>query len=132
MKNFGNVNPNAAIEFSKIKKRYDFLDEQRKDLVEAGNQLKELIKEINEKISSIFLEKFEKINESFQKYFKLLFPHGEGEMIPESYESDGPDDENMGVDLKVDIGNNKLVSLSLLSGGEKSLVSLAFQFSVFL
>jgi len=52
-------------------------------------------------------------------------------MIPESYESDEPDDENMGVDLKVDIGNNKLVSLSLLSGGEKSLVSLAFQFSVF-
>jgi chromosome segregation ATPase len=131
MKNFGNVNPNAAIEFSKIKKRYDFLDEQRKDLVEARDQLKGLIKEIDEKISSIFLEKFEKINESFQKYFKLLFPHGEGEMIPESYESDEPDDENMGVDLKVDIGNNKLVSLSLLSGGEKSLVSLAFQFSVF-
>ncbi len=131
MKNFGNVNPNAAIEFSKIKKRYDFLDEQRKDLVEAGNQLKELIKEINEKISSIFLEKFEKINESFQKYFKILFPHGEGEMILESYENGGSEDEDMGVDLKVDIGNNKLVSLSLLSGGEKSLVSLAFQFSVF-
>ncbi len=131
MKNFGNVNPNAAIEFSKIKKRYDFLDGQRRDLVESSSQLKGLIKEIDENISRIFLEKFEKINESFQKYFKILFPHGEGEMILERYENRGPDDEDLGVDLKVDIGNNKLVSLSLLSGGEKSLVSLAFQFSVF-
>ena len=131
MRNFGSVNPNAAIEFAKIKKRYGFLDTQRQDLIDSKKQLIDLIKEINEKISSIFLEKFEEINSSFQQYFKILFPRGEGEMILDRSENETIGDEDLGVDLKVDIGNNKLVSLSLLSGGEKSLVSMAFLFSVF-
>lgn len=131
MRNFGNVNPNAAIEFTKIKKRFDFLNNQRQDLRDSRNQLEELIREINKKISTIFLEKFEEINESFQQYFKILFPRGEGEMILDRNENEFVVDEELGVDLKVDIGNNKLVSLSLLSGGEKSLVSMAFLFSVF-
>jgi len=130
MRDYGNVNPNAAIEYAKIKKRFDFLNEQRKDLVDSKMQLEELIKDINKKISEIFLEKFEMINEKFRLYFKLLFPRGEGEMqLDRSDDSIG--DEEIGVDLKVDIGNNKLVSLSLLSGGEKSLVSMAFLFSIF-
>jgi len=131
MRNFGNVNPNAAIEFTKIKKRFDFLNTQRQDLRDSRNQLEELIKEINKKISTIFLEKFEEINESFQQYFKILFPRGEGEMILDRNENEFVVDEELGVDLKVDIGNNKLVSLSLLSVGEKSLVSMAFLFSIF-
>jgi chromosome segregation protein len=126
-----NVNPNAAIEFAKIKKRFDFLSVQRKDLVDSRTKLEELIKEINEKIGSVFLEKFEEINKNFQKYFKALFPSGEGELLLEKYGDNGSGEEELGVDLKVDIGNNKLVSLSLLSGGEKSLVSMAFLFSVF-
>lgn len=131
MRNFGNVNPNAAIEFAKIKKRFDFLNEQRQDLRDSRSELEGLIKEINEKIEGVFLKKFEEINESFQQYFKILFPRGEGEMILDKNENGTEIDEELGVDLKVDIGNNKLVSLSLLSGGEKSLVSMAFLFSVF-
>ncbi len=131
VRSYGNVNPNAAIEFAKIKKRYDFLDIQRKDLADSRQKLEALIKEINQKISTIFLDKFEKINQNFQKYFKALFPMGEGELMLEKYRNDGEAEEELGVDLKVDIGNNKLVSLTLLSGGEKSLVSLAFLFSVF-
>ena len=131
VRSYGSVNPNAAIEFAKIKKRYDFLDIQRKDLSDSRQELETLIKEINQKISTIFLDRFEKINHNFQKYFKALFPMGEGELILEKYRNDGESEEELGVDLKVDIGNNKLVSLTLLSGGEKSLVSLAFLFSVF-
>ena len=131
IRQYGNVNPNAAIEFAKIKKRFDFLSVQRKDLVDSKKQLEELIREINEKIGSVFLEKFEEINKNFQKYFKSLFPSGEGELLLEKYGDNGSGEEELGVDLKVDIGNNKLVSLSLLSGGEKSLVSMAFLFSVF-
>jgi len=88
MRNFGSVNPNAAIEFAKIKKRYGFLDTQRQDLIDSKKQLIDLIKEINEKISSIFLEKFEEINSSFQQYFKILFPRGEGEMILDRSENE--------------------------------------------
>ncbi len=131
MRNFGNVNPNAAIEFAKIKKRFDFLNTQRQDLADSKKQLEVLIREINEKIGGVFLEKFEEINASFQQYFKILFPRGEGEMILDRNENGAAGDEDPGVNLKVDIGNNKLVSLSLLSGGEKSLVSMAFLFSVF-
>ena len=131
VRSYGSVNPNAAIEFAKIKKRYDFLDIQRKDLSDSRQELETLIKEINQKISTIFLDRFEKINHNFQKYFKALFPMGDGELMLEKYRNDGEDEEELGVDLKVDIGNNKLVSLTLLSGGEKSLVSLAFLFSVF-
>lgn len=130
IRDYGNVNPNAAIEYAKIKKRFDFLNTQRQDLVDSGRQLEELIKDINKKISEIFLEKFEVINEKFRQYFKLLFPHGEGEMQLDK-NGNGTEDEEIGVNLEVDIGNNKLVSLSLLSGGEKSLVSMAFLFSIF-
>ncbi|MCJ7666600.1 MAG: AAA family ATPase, partial [Actinobacteria bacterium] len=117
MRDYGNVNPNAAIEYARIKKRFDFLNTQRQDLVDSKRQLEELIMDINKKISGIFLEKFEKINENFRQYFKLLFPRGEGEMQLDR-NGNGPGDDELGVDLKVDIGNNKLVSLSLLSGGE--------------
>ncbi|TET51511.1 MAG: hypothetical protein E3J58_02000 [Actinomycetota bacterium] len=130
MRDYGNVNPNAAIEYAKIKKRFDFMDTQRQDLIDSKKQLEDLIMDINKKIGEIFLEKFETINENFRHYFKILFPRGEGEMQLDR-NGDGPGDDELGVDLKVDIGNSKLVSLSLLSGGEKSLVSMAFLFSIF-
>lgn len=129
LRRYGSINPNAVIEFGRIKKRYDFLIEQKTDLKESKEKLEQLIMDINKRISEFFLEKFEEINQSFKYYFKTLFPNGEGEMQLEKGE-DGADDD-IGVDLKVDIGNNKLVPLSLLSGGEKSLVSLAFLFSIF-
>ncbi len=129
LRRYGSVNPNAAIEFGRIKKRYDFLIEQKTDLVESKEKLEQLIMDINKRIGDFFLEKFEEINQSFKYYFKTLFPNGEGEMQLEKG-GNGADDD-IGVDLKVDIGNNKLVPLSLLSGGEKSLVSLAFLFSIF-
>ena len=58
-----------------------------------------------------------------------MFPNGEGELVIKDYENSLEDD--FGVDIKVDIGNNKSVSLHLLSGGEKTLVSIAFLFSIF-
>ena len=70
-------------------------------------------------------------NEKFRQYFKLLFPRGEGEMQLDRNGNGMEEEDEIGVDLKVDIGNSKLVSLSLLSGGEKSLVSMAFLFSIF-
>ncbi|MFA5014494.1 MAG: chromosome segregation SMC family protein [Actinomycetota bacterium] len=129
IKEYGMVNPNAAIEYSRIKKRYDFLADQRADLVESKKNLEELIKEINDRISDFFFKKFDEINRCFKNYFKILFPLGEGEMQLEK--SDGTGDDEIGVDLRVDIGSSKFVPLSLLSGGEKSLISIAFLFSIY-
>ena len=129
IKKYVNINPNAAIEYNRIKKRFDFLAEQRLDLVESKKNLEELIKDMNERIADYFFKKFDEINQCFKNYFKILFPLGEGEMQLEKIDSESNDE--IGVDLKVDIGNNKFVPLSLLSGGEKTLVSIAFLFSIY-
>jgi len=132
IRDYGNVNPNAAIEYGKIKKRFDFLAAQKIDLVESRRDLEELIKDINIRITNYFYDKFEEIRKSFRNYFKILFPLGEGEIqIEKNNGSQGNNEDEIGVDLKVDIGNNKFVNLSLLSGGEKSLVSMVFLFSIY-
>ncbi|MBA7469261.1 Chromosome partition protein Smc [subsurface metagenome] len=129
IKKYVNVNPNAAIEYNRIKKRFDFLANQRFDLIESKKNLEELIKDMNERIADYFFKKFDEINRCFKNYFKILFPLGEGEMQLEKIDSESGDE--IGVDLKVDIGNNKFAPLSLLSGGEKTLVSIAFLFSIY-
>jgi len=129
IKRYGSVNPNAAVEYGKIKKRFDFLAKQRFDLIKSGKNLEELIKDVNKKIADFFYKKFDEINRCFGNYFKILFPLGEGEMALEKNRE--ADSDEIGIDLKVDIGNNKFVPISLLSGGEKSLVSLAFLFSIY-
>ncbi len=129
IKKYVNVNPNAAIEYNRIKERFDFLANQRFDLVESKKNLEELIKDMNERIADYFFKKFDEINRCFKNYFKILFPLGEGEMQLEKIDSES--DDEIGVDLKVDIGNNKFAPLSLLSGGEKTLVSIAFLFSIY-
>jgi len=129
IKRYGSVNPNAAVEYGKIKKRFDFLAKQRLDLIKSGKNLEELIKDINKKIADFFYKKFDEINKCFSNYFKILFPLGGGEMALEKNRE--ADSDEIGIDLKVDIGNNKFVPISLLSGGEKSLVSMAFLFSIY-
>ncbi len=129
IKKYVNVNPNAAIEYNRIKERFDFLANQRLDLIESKKNLEELIKDMNERIADYFFKKFDEINQCFKNYFKILFPLGNGEMQLEKIDSES--DDEIGVDLKVDIGNNKFAPLSLLSGGEKTLVSIAFLFSIY-
>ena len=125
---YKNVNPNASMEYKRISERFDFLSMQKKDLSATRKNLEKLILEINKRIEAFFREKFETINDNFKYYFKILFPLGEGEMVLVNNEDS---EDQFGIDLKVDIGNNKLVSLSLLSGGEKTLVSIAFLFAIF-
>jgi len=129
IRNFGSINPNATQDYKILKERYDFFQEQKDDLVQSKKGLEELIKEINERIEGIFNSKFEEINSNFANYFKALFPLGNGQMSLISMQTDTGSD--YGIELKVDIGNNKMIPMSLLSGGEKALVSIAFLFSIF-
>jgi len=129
VRSFGNINPNATQEYKRLKERYDFFQVQKNDLVESKKNLEELIKEIKERIEDIFNSKFEDINSNFTDFFKALFPLGNGQMNLISARQDI--DGDYGIELKVDIGNNKIIPLSLLSGGEKALISIAFLFSIF-
>ena len=125
---FRNVNPNAHLEFEKVKERFEFLENQKNDLSESKKDLGKLIIELNQKIKEYFNDKFNLINENFKYYFKILFPLGEGELLLTDIDEANDD---FGIEIKADIGNSKSVSLHLLSGGEKALVSIAYLFSIF-
>ena len=68
VKSYGSVNPNATIEYKRVKDRYDFLYSQKEDLDNSRKKLQELIKEINERIEVIFISKFDDINKNFKSY----------------------------------------------------------------
>ena len=125
---YRNINPNAHLEFEKVKERFEFLENQKNDLSESKKELGKLILELNQKIKEFFNDKFNLINENFKYYFKILFPLGEGELLLGDIDEAADD---FGIEIKADIGNNKSVSLPLLSGGEKALVSTAYLFSIF-
>lgn len=125
---YRNINPNAHLEYEKVKERFEFLENQKNDLNESKKDLGKLIVELNQKIREYFNDKYNQINENFKYYFKILFPLGEGELLLTDIDEANDD---FGVDIKADIGNNKSVSLPLLSGGEKALVSIAYLFSIF-
>jgi len=125
---YRNVNPNAHLEFEKVKERFEFLENQKNDLSDSKKDLGKLIIELNQKIREYFNDKFNLINENFKYYFKILFPLGEGELL--LTDTDEANDD-FGIEIKADIGNSKSVSLHLLSGGEKALVSIAYLFSIF-
>ena len=125
---YRNINPNAHLEYEKVRERFEFLENQKNDLSESKKDLYKLIVELNQKIKEYFNDKFNLINENFKYYFKILFPLGEGELLLSDIDEGGDD---FGINIKADIGNNKSVSLPLLSGGEKALVSVAYLFSIF-
>ena len=98
-------------------------------MAESKRELENIINDLNIEIKQFFNEKFQEINENFKFYFKILFPAGEGELIIK--DSEDYEEDEFGIDIKADTGSNKSVSLQLLSGGEKALVSIAFLFSIF-
>ncbi len=126
IKELGNVNISAIEEFKNISERYEFLTLQQKDLLKAKEDLKEVIKDMERKMKVQFINSFEEINTNFSEVFSILFNGGKARLELE-------DDENIltsGIEIKVQPPGKKLQSLSLLSGGEKSLTAVALLFSI--
>ena len=123
----GPVNPIAVEEYEQLQERYAFFTDQIQDLQRSKRALMKVISAIEQKMKTKFVDTFELVNESFQKVFESLFPGGQAELILSE-----PDDiANSGVDIIAQPGGKKLQRLSLLSGGEKSLVALAFSFAIY-
>ncbi len=123
----GQVNPLAMEEYRTLKERYDFLQAQVEDLKESRAALNKVIKEIDREIMKIFRETFEQTNLHFQELFAWLFPHGRAELVL----TDPDDLLNTGVEVEAQPLGKRLKKLSLLSGGETALISLAFLFAIF-
>jgi len=123
----GQVNPRAVEEHKAMKERYDFLMEQVEDLRESKASLLKVVRAIDREIVRIFTETFEEVNQHFQELFEMLFPQGRAELSL----TDPTDMLNTGVDVEAQPRGKRLKKLSLLSGGETALTSLAFLFAIF-
>ncbi|MHB8793545.1 MAG: chromosome segregation protein SMC [Thermoleophilia bacterium] len=147
----GPVNPLAQQEYEEMVERQSFLTEQRADLETSLDELTGLIRELTDRIESNFSATFEAVRQHFSDVVGTLFPGGEGRLTlvepdTNTVDADGePTDEaaaieqaagstgdRRGIEISVKPARKALRSLQLLSGGERSLVAIAFLFAIFL
>ncbi len=128
IKNLGAVNPLAVNEYEKEKERLDFLTKQRDDLLEAEKSLVETINKINRTARDQFVETFEKIKVNFENVFRSFFVNGEGSIQLE--ENEDPLEADIGIHVRTK--GKRLQTLSLLSGGEKTLTAISLLFAIYL
>jgi chromosome segregation protein len=123
----GKVNPLALEEFAALEERYKFLSTQLEDLKATRKDLLTVVKEVDDKILEVFTSAYHDVAREFETVFSVLFPGGEGRMVLTE-----PDDMlTTGVDVEARPPGKKVKRLSLLSGGEKSLVAVAMLVAIF-
>ncbi|MDV6012847.1 chromosome segregation protein SMC [Haloechinothrix sp. LS1_15] len=123
----GKVNPLALEEYAALEERYKFLSTQLEDLQNTRKDLLSVISEVDEKILELFSTAYQDVAREFETVFAALFPGGEGRLILTE-----PDDPlATGVDVEARPPGKKVKRLSLLSGGEKSLVAVAMLIAIF-
>ena len=126
VENFGEVNLLALSEYEDLKRRYEFLTNQVGDLNASLNSLQATITKINVESRKRFAETFEAVNGCFKEVFARIFPGGKGELKL----TDAEDILETGVDIDIIIPGKRAQSVSLLSGGEKSLAAIALIFAI--
>ena len=128
MRDSNRLNFSAESEYNLLDKEYGFLNSQLEDISKSIEDMNAAIDKIDTESQKSFMEAFEKVQENFKKNFQILFEGGEAELIltdPEGNVLEG------GLEIKAQPPGKRLQSLKLLSGGEKTLTSLAFLFSMF-
>ena len=127
LKLMGSVNIDALDDLDELETRFLYLDNQRQDLTEAKTTLEEIVQRINDESQRLFHESFELIREHFQELFRKLFGGGEGDIILED-----PDDVlDCAIDIVARPPGKELRSITLLSGGEKTLTAVALLMAIF-
>ncbi len=158
LEQIGGIDPMVSKEYEETNSRFEFLSKESKDLEEAIKSLHEVIKEMDEKISESFSRAYEKIDQEFTKYFRIIFGGGNAHLIKSKAKSlksknwDAEDEselsenneedeikgessektlrEESGIDIFACPPGKKISHLSMLSGGERSLTSLALLFAI--
>jgi len=123
----GNVNLDAIEEQDNLEKRYEFLSTQVQDLNSSKGQLQQLISRLNKTSREKFAQVFEEIRVNFQQVFRKLFGGGKADIILEEAE----DILDAGIEIIARPPGKETRSVSLLSGGEKSMTAIALLFAVF-
>jgi len=123
----GRVNPLALEEFAALEERHKFLTEQLEDLKKSKRDLLDIVREVDERVERVFTEAYHDTAAQFEQVFGRLFPGGEGRLTL-------TDPANMlttGIEVEARPPGKKIKRLSLLSGGERSLVAVALLVSIF-
>jgi chromosome segregation protein len=127
MSALGKVNPLALEEYSALEERHKFLTEQLEDLKSSKRDLMDIVREVDERVQKVFAEAFEDTAAQFEGVFGRLFPGGEGRLLL----TDPDDLLTTGIEVEARPPGKKIKRLSLLSGGERSLVAVALLVSIF-
>ncbi|MDO8504458.1 MAG: AAA family ATPase [Candidatus Liptonbacteria bacterium] len=146
----GEIDEAVLKEAKETEVRYEFLGKESKDLAQAKEDLRKLIKDLNEKIKTDFHKALVHINEEFQKFFALMFDGGRAKLIvakkekkilavAEEGQEAGPareelpdeePEEEEGIEVELSLPKKRINSLEMLSGGERSLVGIAALFAL--
>ncbi|QZY28157.1 chromosome segregation protein SMC [Nocardioides coralli] len=123
----GRVNPLALEEFSAMEERHKFLTEQLEDLKKTRRDLLDIVREVDARVEEVFTTAYADVSKAFDATFARLFPGGEGRLVL----TDPGDMLATGVEVEARPPGKKVKRLSLLSGGERSLVAVAFLVALF-
>lgn len=123
----GRVNPLALEEFSAMEERHKFLTEQLEDLKKTRKDLLDIVREVDARVEEVFTTAYADVSKAFDATFSRLFPGGEGHLVL----TDPNDMLSTGVEVEARPPGKKVKRLSLLSGGERSLVAVAFLVALF-
>jgi len=129
LENMGEVNPTAIEAFMEMKKRYEFILEQKNDLVSAKESLLQTIQEVEATANQQFLDTFNQVRENFQKVFKALFTE---EDTADMVLVDPTNLAETGIEIIAKPKGKRPSSITQLSGGEKTLTATALLFSIYL
>jgi chromosome segregation protein len=123
----GKVNPLALEEFAALEERHAFLTSQLEDLKKTRRDLLTVVKEVDERVEQVFTSAYEDTAREFEGIFSRLFPGGDGRLSL----TDPEDMLTTGIEVEARPPGKKVKRLSLLSGGERSLVAIAFLVAIF-
>jgi len=127
LKRIGTVNPLALEEYEALKERHQFLEKQIADIESSRKDLMQLVEEVDRHVERVFAEAYADTAREFEDIFSRLFPGGEGALSL----TDPNDMLTTGVDVHARPAGKKVKRLSLLSGGERSLVAVAMLVAIF-
>ena len=126
LRELGSFSYDSIEEFEKVKNELEFQEKQEIDLQNSIEDINKIILKLENTMKKTFINEFKTINENFSNIFKILFNGGEARL-----ELDSEDILNCGIDIIAKPVGKKMQTLSLMSGGEKSLTAVALLFAIF-
>ncbi len=126
LRELGSFSYDSIEEFEKVKNELEFQKNQEIDLQNSIEDINKIILKLENTMKKTFINEFKTINENFSNIFKILFNGGEAKL-----ELDSEDILNCGIDIIAKPVGKKMQTLSLMSGGEKSLTAVALLFAIF-